>query len=357
MIEGIVPAFVVGVSLLGIRKREDTEYLSNSQGAIIKGISSILLVIIHIRERLESIPLAYKILAAGGFLLVSLFFFYSGYGITKRIMNNKEYINIGLPRRICYLIALIVSSETVYYLFETLLFHKKVQFSDLILCLVGVNMLNSVCWTIVAMIVIQIVMWFCFKIGVRRSSLSAIIGCAVYMIISLMRRRAAWEIQSCAAFAFGSLCAEDENRVIDYLENRTRIIFCATVLFMSFSLPYFYEYLFSKDSYAIRIISGTISSITFLISFFFVLYRFSINNCIVRLLGRISTEVYIWHGLIIDIMKKQLYAPICRICGGGGETATIFFSLICIVGVILFSIIKVTIQNQISNKLLVTAKQ
>lgn len=307
MIELIVPVLILILSLFGVKRRPsgDLTFLSLEQGNALKGIAALLLVIVHIRERLVIVPTAYKALAAGGFLLVAIFFFYSGYGITKKGTKDPSYITARLPKRILYLIELILISEGVYYLANVLLFGRTFDFLDMLKCIFGITMLNGAMWTVVAMLIIQVVILIgrlIFK-KIKLSYLAAA-GCLIYITITALRGRGAWEMQSCFAFFMGAVIAEHEEYFVGSLRKPFPVILSALVFVASFSAPYVIEHFTGIDSKLLRVIAGTVASVTFIYCLLWLVSKLKIQNKLIILFGTMFTEIYLWHGLILDLMKS-----------------------------------------------------
>ncbi len=327
MIEAVVPLCVAALAFLGVKKRVDSYYLSNEQGKVIKGVFALLLVIIHIRQRLEVMPVSYRLLASGGFLLVSVFFFYSGFGIAKKTMNEADYIKNRLPIRIIYLAGLIVVSEIVYYFFSICYFKNSFLLKDMFYSFLGIKMLNGACWTIVAMIIIQLIFYILYRCGSDRLTWNAIAGCVIYVAFSIARGRGVWEMQSCGAFVLGVAFAENEDALSELFKNKIKFIISILLFVIAFSTPYIWEYYSAQDYIWVRILFGTVASCSFVLILFFVLYRIKLSNHTIVLIGNVSTEIYLWHGLIIDVVKKE--CPDCF--GRNGNYICISALILCLV--------------------------
>ncbi len=98
MANAVIIIFIVGGALYGAKSRVDDDALSLQQGNCLKGVAALLLVLIHINLSLTYTS-AYSILSAGGYLFVTIFFFYSGYGIIKKQKGNADYITKKLPKK------------------------------------------------------------------------------------------------------------------------------------------------------------------------------------------------------------------------------------------------------------------
>ena len=339
MIEAIIPILIVCIALVGINIRHDGEALSINQANSVKGIAALLLVVVYIREVLDIMPISYRILAGGGYLLVSVFFFYSGYGITKKGKTNARYVESSVPKRILYLIELIVVSEIIYYCVHITLFGRRVELLDLIKCITGLTMLNGALWTVTAMVIILVCIWGLIKLDFfvqskNRYTIISAIGVIVYILITLLRgRRGAWEMQSCFAFSLGAFLAESEGQgKICAVVKRTRSAVMFTVIFcVAFIAPYIFEFLIKRDSMVIRITFGTIASLSFILLMIFILERVKIENRFTRYIGTLFTEIYVFHGLVLNLLKFYFPSLFC------GENS-LMVSIICIVTALIVAI-------------------
>lgn len=114
MINSIVIILIVVASLWNCRKCVDAQTLSIQQGSCVKGLAALLLIPVHIGNSMQQPGAAYKFMSSVGFLLVAIFFFYSGYGTAKKSIRDPEYFKRKIPKRIIYLIKMMIITETVY---------------------------------------------------------------------------------------------------------------------------------------------------------------------------------------------------------------------------------------------------
>lgn len=159
MRNGLIVLLLIFASLWGCRKRTVGEALSLEQGCCIKGLAALLLILVHIGNSL-SYPGFYSYLSSFGYLLVAVFFFYSGYGITKKSVSDPRYFTKRIPNRIIYLIKMVVITEFVYYAVETIVMRKQFTAKESLYALLGVNLLNGAMWYIVALIIIMLCHYF-----------------------------------------------------------------------------------------------------------------------------------------------------------------------------------------------------
>lgn len=302
MIEALVPIIIIAIALIGVNKREYCDYLSIEQGNSLKGIAALLLVVVHIRERLIPMPIAYKVLASIGFYLVAVFFFYSGYGIVKKAINDPEYVK-KFSRRELYLGYLIVVSELVYYSIHIIIFNREFKVFDMIKCITGVTMLNGAMWTVVAMLVIQLILHLGLYTKIKNFTLLSIIGIIIYIVFALLRGRGAWEMQSCIAFALGAFVAEHKGKFDLKIDNGKSIFKYIVVFLLSYLSPYIIRYFIDEDMLAIRVLFGSICSCAYILIILWVVKRVKIINVSTKYVGKMFTEVYLFHGIILDLCR------------------------------------------------------
>ena len=90
---------VFGIKFSGFHE----DYMGREQTTSVKGILAVLILLSHMNGyvqlggTLDSIYL--KIMTLIGQLMVTLFFFYSGYGITESVRKNPEYPNTFFRKR------------------------------------------------------------------------------------------------------------------------------------------------------------------------------------------------------------------------------------------------------------------
>lgn len=291
---------VVMISLLKAEKREDGNALSVEQGNCIKGIAAVFLVFVHIKNELAN-PGSYTVLSSAGYLFVAIFFFYSGYGSTRKAILDKTYIPQKMVLKVLYLFKMIVITEVVYLLVNILFLEKKYDLMSTIKAIFGINLLNGAMWYIVALLIIYLATTV-FASFVKNPgggyTAIAVLAVGTYILISAFRGRAPHEIQSCIAYVFGAYCAEKMDRKSNEKMHNYLLLF--GLFCVSFIAPYVFRH-FWIDSSLIRIIFGSLSSVFFVMLLIFVLEKVKIENKVLVQIGKVSTEIYLSHQLVINI--------------------------------------------------------
>ena len=294
----VVVLAIILISLYKAEIRQDNNALSLDQGSCIKGIAAVFLILVHIKNALAN-PGSYAFLSSAGFLLVAVFFFYSGYGITKKAISDKSYIPKQLILKVLALFKMIVITEIIYILISTIFLGKEYDLPSVIKAVFGINLLNGAMWYIVALLIIYsaTILFSAFNRN-GGYTLIAVLAVGTYVLISALRGRAPHEMQSCIAYVIGAYYAEDvERKSNNKMYNPLLLLemFC-----VSFAAPYIFRH-FWVDSSVIRVVFGSLSSVFFVMLLIFMLEKVKIENEFLVQIGKVSTEIYLSHQLVISV--------------------------------------------------------
>lgn len=287
------------IALVGVKKQDSDQTLSIEQSMCIKGMAAIILVLVHIKNALVY-PGIYSVFSSTGFLFVAIFFFYSGYGIALKTYADEKYIRNKLPKKIIDLVLMVVSTEIIYLIADVLLFHKTYTISQTVCALLGVNLLNGAMWYIIALLIIYTTT-VCFNHMWKSGGVLSlsVVSVMMYVAISIIRGRAPHELQSCVAYLLGVKYAQRKSES-NYVNINGGIV--CVVGIVSFVAPYIVRH-FWYDYFFVRVICGSICSIAFIEILLYVLSRIAFKNSVLLFIGKISTEIYLSHQLIIRILS------------------------------------------------------
>lgn len=135
---------------------------------------------------------------------------------------------------------------------------------------------------------------------------AAAISAVIYIVLTAMRKHGAWEMQSCIAFVLGTVVAENENVAKNFLKKKKIAAINIIVLAISFVEPYIIRKIW-EDNTVTRVFFGSIASVTFVCVVLFFLSYFEMENSFIRAAGKLSTEIYLSHQLIINLY--HFYVP------------------------------------------------
>ncbi|MCD7948799.1 MAG: hypothetical protein LUG12_00870 [Erysipelotrichaceae bacterium] len=143
----------------------DKEYLSIENTQAIKGIFVILIFLSHIRTYTtfdNTLDLAViRFLDLISQLVVTMFLFYSGYGIYESIKTKAHYIQNFLKDRIGYVFMNLVLGLSLYLILNVFI-QRSYSLDHILLSLVGIKSIGNSSWFMFAILVLYMSTYFSF---------------------------------------------------------------------------------------------------------------------------------------------------------------------------------------------------
>ncbi|MCD7890152.1 MAG: acyltransferase [Oscillospiraceae bacterium] len=283
--------------------------LSIAQSQVIRGLAAVLLVCVHIGNVLDYAGIYGSLLSPFGYLLVGIFLFYSGYGISLGLKkrNNKIDRSKYIAKHLIKYILLMIVVEGLYYV-EYLAFSKETfSFLKMVKHLAGWDMLAGQMWTILTLVIIYATMIILFQLfdWNGKEILISVICIGVYVFYLLLRGRPFHEMQSCVAFVLGVAVASVPGLSAKIIPKQGKVkliaVLVATVCFAFSNLVIYGVRYFWNDYHIVRVSMGWISVISFLVLLFNFLDVFVVGNKVLSKFGSVSTEIYLLHVFVINL--------------------------------------------------------
>lgn len=282
-----------------------SEGFSKNNTMAMRGILALLIIVYHFFLEDLNKP-AFLELKPLGNSVVSVFFFLSGYALVWSCMHREDYMKGFLIGRIKSVvmpcIAYLALYTAVAYVF------LSITAKDVLISIIEFRPVSHL-WYIFVILFLYILFYVCFRRvnfsntrAVRRASW-LLTGCTIaYILIAAITQFAGyvWYI-SCIFFAIGVLFCVYRNKVEAVLLRHytwflTGSIACAISSWIfTFMVHHFTQvriWLFLKIAV----------EICFVLFCVLMLEKVSFVNRITAFLGKISLELYMCHGLIIEIM-------------------------------------------------------
>lgn len=284
-------------------------YLAKESTDCIKGFFALVVVLAHIRGQLPVFnnTMVGQLLTAAGYLSVAIFFFISGYGIeaSYKTKGDKYVVNFHknriIPFYFSYLLVLVI-----YLLFYMLLGKMGEVNGALIvrsIFLQGTIVQNG--WYIETIILFYIVFWvgYCNVKKKNRRILIVFLGVVLYCAWCIVDKRGPYSYVSVFAFPLGIIWCECQTKLDRIFAKKKNEILGVLIVFATFcvtliggNIP-----IFTKP---IMLTLRCFSSIVFVVLVLLVSRILRINNFILRFLGKISCEIYVFHGLFLVLYKE-----------------------------------------------------
>ncbi len=323
--------FLIGVICLIIKRKSifnsNNDVLDKYNSNKIKGLLAILIIMHHLSIYIKDVIL-FKILTIIGIIAVSAFFFYSGYGLMTSYLKKESYLKDFLNKRIMkivipYIIAIIFTG--LAYLLTRQLTPRKIFNS-----LVEGEPIVRFSWYVLAIIILYVVFYLSAKFLKKKKMINIAVfgGTILYcIVVNNVLGFNNWWVNSCFAFFIGIYWASYKEKYAITLKDKNKIIRYAIILLIILFVIIGFQF-FTSEYAAMDIINNTnladdimkqpipvinmnIICIILLFMLFNILEKVRLNDKVFTFLGNISFEIYLYHGLIMYLLRNPCYY--CRI--------------------------------------------
>lgn len=302
MIGGII--LFLAVCVFGIRRRDITlcegTIISKKQTDYIKGIAALEIMLGHIGLYVDT-PLLFPFRKAG-ILVVGVFFFLSGYGLTIRCQQDTSYgksflvkrvKGIVLPFWIANLVYVVVLGIGGLWEYSSIL--------DLFLSVVGVKLLNYPTWYLIELLFFYVLFWLVYNfLPKKKVTVLFCISIVLIYICYLCKVDDPW-YGSALCFAAGTGAAWHEEKIKKVWTGMRYwgLLLGGTVVLGS-SLVLFF--VLGEESFLGNGVCRNVASITFALLLYFIFYKIQIKGYMYEVFGKISMNIYLYHMLAIQML-------------------------------------------------------
>lgn len=233
---------IILVSLIGIKiniKKFNMDYLSKDDTACIKGIFILIVFYSHFigYGKLNLHYNEYMLLVRNflGQLMVSLFLFYSGYGVFESIKNKKDYVSQIPKKRILKTLFHFDLIVMVFY-FVNLFTGVNRGLKDVLLSLIGWDCLGNSNWYIFGILCLYFITYLAFTLFNDQKKGKAILTTFVLtylLIIFLDIYKDDYWFNTLFCYPLGMLYAYNKTNIEEFIagNNKKYVIIMALLLF------------------------------------------------------------------------------------------------------------------------------
>lgn len=287
---------ILGVYLLlivvSVRLQDrDEDFLSAGDMEPIRGVMAIAIILHHMSERTNGGRL-FPFMVHMGYLIVAVFFFLSGYGLMIQFLKKGErYLKGYWKSRVFYISAVFAFASLIYSIYHLVIgnFTPSLTIAA-----------NS--WYMVVQILLYIIFWCAFKIAGKGYSIGILFVFAMQTLMVIVMRMIAlpgiWYMSN-YAFVLGLIVAWKRDLIDRIIQQRFVIASLASVL------------MFGVFSALPSVIMGggydtcrMASTICFTLIVMLLCSKIRIESKIWSWLGKISLEIYLYHGLVYMVLRK-----------------------------------------------------
>ena len=308
-------------------KHFNSKYFSFEQCNVLKGVFAVLVVLHHISNQTNS-GIIFNCLYHFGVFGTAGFFTISGYGLMTQLNNKREkYLKIFLSKRIGLILIPYSIFFVVYFIYGH--FTNGLSIINAFSSLYNGNPIVTNSWYIIAILYLYIQFFINANLLFLKNHkilflISNIIAVVVYIFICRNLHYGMWWYNTPHCFLTGIFLAMFENKILKFLKKHYLLILFGNLFFITFL--YILKYTTKRGStpnYIITLffafaLSGIIPIICMKVNF--------TENILMKNIGKFSLELYLVHGLIMDILSK---ITICH------QNELLFAALVIIVSVII----------------------
>lgn len=322
----LIPAAAL-VLLLRNRRRifcADVDVLDRRESTKIRGLLAVLILLHHISITTATGVLM-KTFAVVGIFCVAVFFFYSGYGLMTGYMQKENYLKGFFKKRIAKILIPYLISGVVTFLAHLLMRYKFTP-SEIFNSLFTGDPIVKYSWYVLVILLLYLIFYIAARflkkpILILPAVLAGTVGYAV--IVETQFSWGNWTINSCLAFSFGILFAmyRDKYRPLLRGGKKTTLFMLVSALlaavavilnfvnskipvFLLMANPDFADYIMRSPS--VFIAMNWIALVGILL-FFQVCRKIRLNDRVFSFLGGISFELYLYHGLILALLRNDVF--------------------------------------------------
>lgn len=285
----------------------DGECMSVSSCNSYRGFFALVVILHHIAQR-TSPPVLLEDFLRVGFLAVSVFFFFSGYGLQKKNISDPQYSHGFLIKRIPTVLIPYTIMSFVYWGEYALLgdfrtiadvWHNFIAYGDPIVWF---------SWYVVSILVFYFAFYLLMKIC-RKNNLAMLAGGIIYYALYVWTCRklgfGIWWYNSAFIPVFGIMWATYEKQIF---------ALCKKIYFIITPILWIIFVLITRNQYTLierinspfgELIVNAVMSALFVIALVLTSMKIRPENKILSFLGSISFELYMTQGLVMMGLRND----------------------------------------------------
>lgn len=316
-----------------IKKSEyNEEWNSVSETKAIQGLIALCIVCHHTAQQTCASWLESRNIVHGldpflniGFMLVAVFFFWSGYGLYKSVTGKSRYLSRFLKKRVLPVWVPYVIVCFLYTLVRLLFLKEKMPIWFIITNLTGITIGYEFGWYVQAIIIFYILFYYSFK--KTRFDSDAImyiwIGVVIWNLLGIIIDhndyflRGEWWYNSTLLFPIGITFAKHEEKIFSMIKKWYRVLVPVSVVLLTAliilsrytdtNMGYYGEY--TGVTFETKIIwrvmtylPQVLAAVMFVFVLILICMKIQFKNAVLDFLGSHTLEIYLTHGFFLQTM-------------------------------------------------------
>ena len=294
------------ITLLIYLLPQNKEYLSVESTSGLRGFLALGIIFHHLSPLVKTGE-EFSNFSYMGTYIVSIFFFLSAYGLYVQNESKENYLDNFLEKRLSKIMVpfFIIS---LIYMFARFVNGQLMDLNFFINLFKKGSTIIYNGWFVDIIILMYVFFYISFKFF-QNKLLSIVLNTIFiicYICLAIKLGYSFWWYNSVLPFIIGLIWAKNQNKIDRFLDRYyfIAIILVTVLLFFSHKYNILLKYVHLEDSYSYAL-AANLDNIIFTI-YFIILFLKKINfsNVYLTLIGRISFELYMIHGLVISILEK-----------------------------------------------------
>ncbi|WP_408070323.1 acyltransferase family protein [Butyrivibrio sp. JL13D10] len=311
------------------KKGEWNDGLSLSQTKAFQGFLAICIMLHHIGQKTcaswlfpksRIIP-GLEFFVPIGYILVSFFMFFNGYGAYKSFHTKKNYLNGFVKKRVLPVV-LSLYSTTVIFFIARLLVGEKIDGQGAFFYLTSIKLCNPYTWYVIVLPFFYLAFYFAFRFikkdGFAVAATTAFVVAYILLGTSIDHNdfliRGEWWWNCVHMFPVGMIFAKYENKIIPHLKKYYLIYAIVAVaalyplylysVYAQDAFSYYGENFFAPDKVMRRrltLLSQVFVTMDFVLASLLLGMKVKIGNRFLKFMGTITLEFYLIHGLFVEL--------------------------------------------------------
>ena len=306
--------------LYGIKLHRRSDYLSVPNTQAVKGVFIILVFFSHFNSYVtydSALDLYYKNIVAGfRQTMVTMFLFYSGYGVVESV--NKK----GLPylkqfpiKRILSTLFKFICAVLIYFLIGVLALRERYSVPRVLLSLVGWESLGNSNWYIFVVLVLYLITWLSFRCLHTKNrifplllSLAAVV--TLIVVNGIYKVKPYYWVDTALCYVAGMLWAQYRGKAERFI-NKHFLIYGAVTVLAFLALEFFKR----RTGTTLNLILWNLSFAGFVV---LLTMRLTVKNKVLIWCGQNLFELYILQRIPMILlrpwgMNTYLYFIVCMV--------------------------------------------
>ena len=267
----------------------------------IKGVV-IFLIIFHHLSLSMTYPSLMSPFKSVGYLAVSLFFFYSGYGLMSSKLKSI-FLPLYWKRRLSKVFLPFIFINILTLILFNSIFKTDYTPIEIIYYILGIKLIDSVMWYIISTMFFYFIFYILFKNFKIDIAIKLLFAYSfIYFIFCYLIGLDRYWFNTSFCFPVGVFIALYKEKFFYYMKEKFIII--SSLSFISLALTIIISLPFKTTHPLIYVILVSLSSISFIFSVLSFLFKVKIENKFIIYVGSISYEMYLTHNKIITIYTE-----------------------------------------------------